>query len=83
MGIEAAAIAFADYRGEATGIPRQSRILLETRLASHLRCLEEDATDHDLSQLDRLDLVRDQARGIREVWEEAARLKISLTATTG
>ncbi len=44
--------------------------VLRSRLAYHLRCLEEDATDPELSQLERLALVRDRARRIREVQVE-------------
>ena len=36
-----------------------SRILLESRLAYHHRCLREDATDPAMSALERLALVRD------------------------
>ena len=43
------------------------RTLLESRLAYHLRCLREDATDPALSALERLALVRDRAARIREI----------------
>lgn len=48
----------ACYRGELAA--------LESRLAYHLRCLREDATNQDMSALERLALVRDHARRIRE-----------------
>ncbi|MGD0267379.1 MAG: hypothetical protein ABSD47_20910 [Candidatus Methylomirabilota bacterium] len=35
--------------------------LLESRLAYHLRCLREDATDPDTTSVERLALVRDRA----------------------
>jgi hypothetical protein len=41
--------------------------LLQLRLAYHLRCLTEDATDSDLSSMERLALVQDRARKIREI----------------
>ncbi len=44
--------------------------LLEFRLAYHLRCLAEDATDSDLSSVERLALVRERVGRIREIrWE--------------
>ena len=54
-------------------MPRQkderqdNRALLESRLRYHLRCLREDATDPDLSSLERLALVWDRARCIRDI----------------
>ncbi|MGD0265791.1 MAG: hypothetical protein ABSD47_12685 [Candidatus Methylomirabilota bacterium] len=46
------------------------RALLESRLTYHLRCLREDATDPELTALERLALVRDRAARIREIrWE--------------
>jgi hypothetical protein len=48
-----------------------------SRLASHLRCLEEDATNSELSQLDRLALVRDRARRIREIEAESTRVEFT------
>ena len=47
-----------------------SRILLESRLAYHHRCLREDATDPAMSALERLALVRDRAARIREIERE-------------
>jgi hypothetical protein len=43
------------------------RSLLESRLAYHLRCLREDATDPELTSLERLALIRDRARRMREI----------------
>ncbi len=43
------------------------RGLLEFRLAYHLRCLREDATDPAASPLERLALVRDRAARIQEI----------------
>ncbi|MGD0264743.1 MAG: hypothetical protein ABSD47_07270 [Candidatus Methylomirabilota bacterium] len=51
------------------GGPRR-RTLLESRLAYHLRCLREDATDPEMSGLVRLALVGDRARRIREIRQE-------------
>jgi hypothetical protein len=50
--------------------------MLQGRLAYHLRCLREDATDPELTALERLALVRDRAGRIREIRRklEAARL---------
>lgn len=39
---------------------RSHRTLLKSRLAYHLACLRENATDPDLSALERLALVRDR-----------------------
>jgi hypothetical protein len=44
-----------------------SRILLESRLPYHHRCLREDATDPTLSPLERLALVRERTRRVREI----------------
>jgi hypothetical protein len=44
-----------------------NRALLDSRLAYHLRCLREDSTDPDMTSLERLTLVRDRARRIREI----------------
>ena len=44
--------------------------LLASRLAFHLRCLAEDATDPVLFCLERLALVRDRVAGIREIRAE-------------
>jgi hypothetical protein len=38
-----------------------ARSLLESRIAYHLRCLREDATDPAMTALERLALVRDRA----------------------
>ncbi len=45
----------------------QNRTVLESRLAYHLRCLREDATDPEITTLDRLGLVRDRTIRIREI----------------
>ena len=42
-------------------------IALESRLAYHLSCRREEATDQDLSGMERLALVRDRAERIREI----------------
>jgi hypothetical protein len=55
--------------------PRAQRILLESRLAYHLRFLREDATDPDLTDLERLALVRDRAARIREIRRELGSVK--------
>ena len=44
-----------------------SRILLESRLRYHHRCLWEDATDPELTSLERLALIRDRARRMGEI----------------
>ena|GEM_PF-3314435 len=43
------------------------RSLLESRLPYHLRCLCEDATDPELTSLERLALICDHARRKREI----------------
>jgi len=40
---------------------------LQSRLAYHLRCLAEDATDPDLSGVERLVLLQDRTKKIREI----------------
>jgi hypothetical protein len=50
---------------------------LESRLAYHLRCLREDATDPDISPIERLALVRDRAARIREIRRELKDAKAS------
>ena len=49
---------------------RAQRLLLESLLAYHLGCLRKDATDLALTALERLALVRDRARRIREIRQE-------------
>lgn len=49
---------------------QENRVLLESRLAYHLRCLREDAADPAMTSLERLALVRDRTRRIREVRQE-------------
>lgn len=48
----------------------KDHVLLESRLAYHLRCLREDATDPEMSSVERLAVVRDRAARIREIREE-------------
>lgn len=43
------------------------RTHLASRLAYHLRCLSEDAADPELTSLERLALIRDRARRMREI----------------
>jgi hypothetical protein len=49
--------------------------LLESRLSYHLRCLREDATDPTMSNLERLAVVRDRARRLREIRRELEAVK--------
>ena len=46
---------------------RKVRAALASRLAYHLRCLREDATNPDITSMEMLALVRDRARRIREI----------------
>jgi hypothetical protein len=46
------------------------RGLPQSRLAYHLRCLREDATDPDTTSVERLALVRDRVGRIHEIREE-------------
>lgn len=46
---------------------QEERTLLESRLASHLRCLEEDHTDPEMSPRKQLALVRDRTPRLREI----------------
>ncbi len=48
----------------------KDRTLVEPRLAYHLRCLCEDATDPEMSSLERLALVRDRAVRMRVIEQE-------------
>jgi hypothetical protein len=41
--------------------------LFKSRLAYHLRCLAEAATDPDMSSVERLAVVRGRAKKIREI----------------
>jgi hypothetical protein len=56
-----------------------SRILLESRLAYHLRCLREDATNPDLTAVERLTLVRGRAVRMREIERELEAMKGTIT----
>jgi hypothetical protein len=67
------------------GVARRSLergALLESRLRYHLRCLREDATDPTMSAVERLALVRDRARRIREIRQDLKTAK-SLDADGG
>ncbi len=55
---------------------RKDRAGLEDRLAYHLACLREDATDPELTSLERLALVRGRVVRVREI-------RRALAATTG
>jgi len=46
--------------------------LLTSRLAHHLRCLAEDATDPDMSRLEWLIVFRDRTTRIPEIRRELA-----------
>ncbi len=52
---------------------KQEENLLASRLAYHLRCLREDATDPEISTLERLGLVRERAVRIREIRRDLER----------
>ncbi len=49
------------------GRSREEAALLESRLAYHLRCLREDATDLELASVERLAVVRERVARIREI----------------
>ncbi len=65
--------------GEVPGMPEEQRILLESRLRYHRRCLREDATNPDLTALERLTLVRDRVRRMREIERELEALPGGIT----
>ena len=48
----------------------RSHWVLRSRLGYHLRCLREDATDPEMTSLERLALVRDRGTRIREIRRE-------------
>jgi len=54
---------------------RSEACSLETRLAHHLRCLREDATDPYIPPLGRLALVRDRAARNREIQRKLKSVK--------
>ncbi len=54
-------------KSEKSREPEEDATLLPSRLALHLRCLREDATNPGLSSLERLALVRVRAVRIREI----------------
>jgi hypothetical protein len=56
-----------DATDRTASTPQAQRILLKSRLAYRLRCLREDATDPDMTSLERLTLVREGVRWIREI----------------
>ena len=49
---------------------QEGRVLLESRLRYHYRCLREDATNPEVTCVERLALVRDRAERIREIRQE-------------
>ena len=53
-------------------LKRRARALIESRLAYHLDCLTEAATDPELSKAERLALVQDRARKLRQIRRELA-----------
>jgi hypothetical protein len=65
-----------DGLDRTTSTPQAQRIVLESSLRYHLRCLREDATNPDLPALERLALVRDQARRIREIRQALEAAKV-------
>lgn len=58
---------------ENTWLNSKERFPLRSRLVHHLRCLQEDATDPELSQLERLALLWDRARRVGEIKVELDR----------
>jgi hypothetical protein len=52
-----------------------SRTLLASRLRYHHRCLREDATNPDLTALERLALVRGRVTRMREIEREVDAMK--------
>ncbi len=52
-----------------------TRTLLKSRLRYHLRCLKEDATDPDLTVLERLTLVRDRVARMQEIERELSAME--------
>jgi hypothetical protein len=58
---------------QATSVP-SPQSLLESRLAYHLRCSAEDAIDPELPSVERLALVPDRARRMREIRRELVAL---------
>ena len=55
---------------------QKERALLESRLAYHLWCVREDATDPATTTLERLALVRDRVGWIREIRRELVAAKV-------
>ena len=57
---------------KALGKPqrRSEAALLESRLAHHLGCLREDPADPVMTTLERLAVVRDRVKRIREIRQE-------------
>ncbi len=55
--------------------PNEDRTRPESCLASHLRCLREDATDPEMSSFERLALVRDRVARIREITQTLEQLR--------
>jgi hypothetical protein len=56
-------------------LPETDRAYRESHLAYHLCCLHEDATDPEIGTLERLALVRDRARRIREIRRDLDKTK--------
>jgi hypothetical protein len=66
--------AFGSTKGKRRS--QKERALLESRPAYHLRCVREDATDPATTTLERLTLVRDRVRWIREIRRELVAAKV-------
>jgi hypothetical protein len=63
----------SDDTGERPRNAKEDGKLLASRLAYHLRCMAEDATDPELSSRQRLALVQDRVKRIREIRRDLER----------
>jgi len=59
-----------DAPDQSASTPQPQRLVLESRLRYHHRCLHEDATNPELTSMERLTLVRDRVARIREITRE-------------
>ncbi len=72
-GVAEEAVDIFDQAERITDSPQVQRLLLESRLRYHHRCLQEDATNPDLTASERLMLVRDRVPRMQEIERELER----------
>ncbi len=66
-GVAEEAVDIFDQAERTADSSQVQRLLLESRLRYHHRCLRDDATNPDLTALERLTLMQGRIAGMREI----------------